>query len=199
MLFQGQEWAASSPFLFFADHKDELARAVRKGRAEFVSQFPSVASPEARKRLDDPCSPATFARCKLDSAERERPGHAEVHALHEDLIRMRRGEAAFLAPTRDRVDGAVLSPEAFVLRYFDAGGDRLLIVNLGRDLHLFPAPEPLLAPPAGMRWRVSWSSEDPRYGGGGTPEAETDDGWRIPGHAALVLSPEPEPPAADQS
>ena len=198
MLFQGQEWAASAPFLFFADHKDELARAVRKGRAGFVSQFPSVASPAARERLDDPCSIETFRRCKLDVAECDRPGHAEVLALHRDLIRLRR-EPAFRLERRDAVDGAALGAEAFVLRFFHEGGERLLLVNLGRDLHLHPAPEPLLAPPAGMRWRVHWSSEDPRYGGGGTAEPETDDGWRIPGHAAVVLSPEPEAPARHQS
>ncbi len=199
MLFQGQEWAGSSPFLFFADHKEELARAVRKGRTDFVSQFPSVGSPEARARLDDPCAVETFERCRLDAAESERPGHAEVLALHRDLIRLRREDRAIRHPSRERMDGAVLADEAFVLRYYHEDGDRLLIVNLGRHLHLFPSPEPLLGPPEGMRWAVAWSSEDPRYGGAGTPAAETDDGWRIPGHAALVLSPEPEPPARHQS
>jgi maltooligosyltrehalose trehalohydrolase len=199
MLFQGQEWAASAPFLFFADHKDALARAVRQGRAEFVSQFPSVGSAEARARLDDPCAVRTFERCKLDVGESARPGHAEVLALHRDLIGLRREEPALRTPGRERIDGAVLADEAFVLRYFHDGGDRLLLVNLGRDLHLYPAPEPLLAPPEGMRWGVLWSSEDVRYGGGGTPPAETDDGWHVPGHAAIVLAPEPEPPARHQS
>ena len=71
----------------------------------------------------------------------------------------------------------------------DDGDDRLLLVNLGRDLHLDPAPEPLLAPPEGRRWSVLWSSEDPRYGGGGTVPPETEDNWRIPGEAAVVLVP----------
>lgn len=66
-------------------------------------------------------------------------------------------------------------------------GDRLLILNLGTDLRL--APEPLLAPPQGMRWAVLWSSEDPCYGGNGTPPLETDEHWYIPGHAAVVLTP----------
>ena len=79
------------------------------------------------------------------------------------------------------MDGAVLAPEAFVLRFFgDGGDDRLLLVNLGRDLHLDPAPEPLLAPPANRLWDVLWSSEDPRYGGGGTAPPDTEDNWRIP-------------------
>ena len=55
-----------------------------------------------------------------------------------------------------------------VLRFF--GGDhddRLLLVNLGRDVVMTVAPEPLLAPPPDRAWRVLWSSEDPRYGGSG--------------------------------
>src|SRR4029077_20671251 len=46
MLFQGQEFSASSPFLFSADHGDPLAEAVANGRREFLSQFPSLVSPE---------------------------------------------------------------------------------------------------------------------------------------------------------
>jgi maltooligosyltrehalose trehalohydrolase len=92
----------------------------------------------------------------------------------------------------------VLGPESFVLRYFvDAGedeGDRLLVVNLGRELHLEPVCEPLLAAPPGARWETLWSSEDPRYGGGGTGPIDTERGWRVPGHAAVALFPPLEGP-----
>lgn len=88
------------------------------------------------------------------------------------------------------VDGAVLGPDAFVLRFFaEDGHDRLLVVNLGHDLHFDPAPEPLLAPPEEMHWETLWSSEDPCYGGTGTPPLESEDNWRIPGEAAVLLLP----------
>ena len=88
-------------------------------------------------------------RSKLDLAERQR--HAGMYALHRDLLRLRREEPVFRAQRRGGMDGAVLAPEAFVLRFFGTHhDDRLLVVNLGRDLHLNPAPEPLLAPPAGQ-------------------------------------------------
>ena len=98
------------------------------------------------------------------------------------------------------VDGAVLSDRAFVLRWFSVdpraphagergSGDRLLVVNLGSDLHLDPAPEPLLAPSCGTTWEIRWSSEDPTYGGMGTAPLDTDENWRIPGQAAFVLAP----------
>jgi maltooligosyltrehalose trehalohydrolase len=84
----------------------------------------------------------------------------------------------------------VLASEAFLLRFMCDEGDRLLVVNLGRDLVLGSIADPLAASPSGGHWRVLWSSEDPRYGGDGTPEVDGADGWRIPGHSAVVLVPE---------
>jgi maltooligosyltrehalose trehalohydrolase len=191
MLFQGQEFSASAPFLFFADHKPELAGAVRKGRSEFLAQFPSLATAAVQEALADPGDPATFERCRLDHAERER--HPEAHALHRDLLRLRREDPVLRAQGAGGIDGAVLSSGAFVLRWFgDQGDDRLLVVNFGRALHLDPAPEPLLAPPAGAAWRILWSSEDPRYGGSGTPVVESEDNWGVPGEAAVLLAPRPD-------
>ncbi|HEX9941616.1 MAG TPA: malto-oligosyltrehalose trehalohydrolase [Thermoanaerobaculia bacterium] len=191
MLFQGQEFCASSPFLYFADHKPELAEAVRKGRLEFLSQFPSLALPEIQAGVPDPESPETFERCKLDLAERER--HAPGYALHRDLLRLRREDPVFRAQGAGGFDGAVLGPEAFVLRFFDEdAGDRLLLVNLGVDLELEPAPEPLLAPRTGRRWEMLWSSEDPRYGGTGAPSPEDEEGcWCLTGQAAVVMGMAP--------
>ncbi len=129
MLFQGQEFAASSPFLYFADHEPELAKRVRAGRAP-VPRASSRASrgAEAQAAVPDPARPATFERCKLDFAERER--HAAAYALHRDLLRLRREDPVFRAQRRSGVDGAVLGPEAFVLRFFGEraeAGDRLLL------------------------------------------------------------------------
>ncbi len=188
LLFQGQEHAASSPFLYFADHQGELGRQVRDGRAGFVSQFPSVAA--HRDALPDPTDETTFRRSKLDLRERDLPGHAEVVRLHRDLLRLRREDPALRAPRRGGLQGAVLGPEAFALRYTgDAHGDRLLVVNLGRDLDLPGAAEPLLAPPEGARWARLWSSEDPAYGGAGAPAHDDATGWRLTGHAAALYGP----------
>ena len=157
---------------------------MREGRVDFLSQFRSFARPEMKACVPDPGSPATFERCKLDFSERD--SHREMYQLHKDLIRLRREDHAF----EGELDGAVLAGEAFVIRFSnESGNDRLLLVNLGLDLHLAPAPEPLLAPPEGMRWLLLWSSEDPRYGGCGTFPPESEEGWRIPGQAAVVMRP----------
>ena len=198
MLLQGQEFGASAPFLYFADHKPELARAVTSGRREFLAQFPSIATPQVQERLADPSDPQTFVLCKLDWGERERNG--PIYRLHQDLIRLRREDPVLSRCGVGRpVEGAVLGPESFLLRYLDMaeGRDRLLLVNFGADLHLDPAPEPLLAAPEGLRWTVLWSSEDLDYGGGGTVPPEQPEHWHLSGHAALLLvASEPSEPAS---
>ena len=195
MLFQGQEFGASTPFYYFADQAPELGRKVRQGRIEFLRQFRTLASPEMQECFTDPGNPSTFQRSKLDFLDRER--NAGTYQMHKDLLRLRREDPVLRAPRAGTVDGAVLGPDAFLLRWFGGErGDRLLLVNLGVDLHPNPAPEPLLAPPFGARWRIAWSSEHPRYGGCGTAQPDTpEENWRIPGHAALLLAPEsPESP-----
>jgi maltooligosyltrehalose trehalohydrolase len=191
MLFQGQEFGATTPFLFFCDHRAEISRLVRAGRAKFLAQFRSLSLPEMQPVFADPGNPHTFEMAKLDFSERDK--NAEIYQLHKDLIALRRGDPVFSNPQHRSTDGAVLSPSAFVLRYFsERHGHRLLVVNLGMDIHLSPSPEPLLAPLSGKPWRVIWSSEDPRYCGLGTFPPDSDDNWRIPGNAAVALSSEAE-------
>ncbi|MGA8830486.1 MAG: malto-oligosyltrehalose trehalohydrolase [Desulfomonilaceae bacterium] len=188
MIFQGEEFAASSPFHYFADHEKRLARKVHQGRIEFLQQFYCLDAPDMKHLLPDPSDPALFRQAKLDMSERRR--HAGIYALHRDLIKLRREDPVFRAQRYRGLDGAVLGPEAFVLRFFgENGDDRLVVVNFGLDLHLDPAPEPLLAPPESMRWKIIWSSENPKYGGSGTPQVDTPGNWRMRGHAAVVLGP----------
>jgi maltooligosyltrehalose trehalohydrolase len=193
MLFQGQEFASSAPFLYFADHKPELNESIEKGREEFLSQFPSVRDSEALAALPPPTDETTFQRCKIDFREREL--HAETYALHRDLLRLRRSDPVIRCAGEVRPEGAVLDSGAFVLRYLGGGdGDRLLIVNLGSDLDLVPLAEPLLAPPAESRWVVQWSSAAVRYGGEGTPPLRPHSQLHIPGETAVLLRSLPGSP-----
>jgi maltooligosyltrehalose trehalohydrolase len=187
MLFQGQEFSASTPFLYFADFDDALNEAVQSGRAEFLRQFPSIVDPEIQARLAPPGRRETFERCILDFAERR--SHADAYALHEDLLRLRRDEPVFSAAPFGGIDGAVLSDAAFALRYFtpDHRDDRVLVVNLGAELVKGSFAEPLLAPPPDRDWEPGWSSERPAYGGAGTPDIFPDGCWRIPAECALWL------------
>jgi maltooligosyltrehalose trehalohydrolase len=185
LIFQGQEFASSSPFLYFCDLEDGLMEKVRAGRMDFLRQFRSIAGLGPDRLPPDPAEPATFHKCKLDGPERL--ANRAAYSLHRDLLRIRRQDGVI----REQVgglDGAVIGPEAFALRFFGAHEDRLLMVNLGADLSLVPCPEPLLAPEAGKSWTIMWSSEHPEYGGAGvTPFDEAEPS--LPGHSALLLAP----------
>jgi maltooligosyltrehalose trehalohydrolase len=198
MFFQGQEFASSADFLYFADHAPEHRRMVAEGRIGFLSQFPSINTNEMRGAIPEPSDRDTFERCALDFQERVR--HAPVYDLHRDLLRLRREDAVFSAQRSDLVDCASHGPDALIVRYFgDESGDRLLLVNFGRDLSIAPAPQPLIAAPPGQVWQLLFSSEAARYGGRGTPPLEREEGWHVPGEAAMVLKSVPagSPPVLD--
>ena len=186
LLFQGQEFGSSSPFVFFTDVGDsDMREAIRKGRFEFLAQFPSLANEETQKNLPTPSDPDVFARCKLDFAERET--HRDVYDLYVDLLKLRREDIRFREQLPGGIDGAVLGSEAFVLRYFAGKNqDRLLVVNFGGKQSLVPA-EPLLAPPLGLEWETLWTSESPRYGGPGAAPVVTQEQWFLPAEAAVAL------------
>lgn len=188
MIFQGQEFGATTPFLYFAHLTESLSEPVRRGRGTFMKQFQTIASARMIRRLPQPSARETFERSKLDFSERE--ANPQIGRLFRDLIRLRRADPNFSRQERGGADGAVLGPSCFVLRFFDSlGDDRLLVVNLGQAFPLEVAPEPLLAPPPAGRWKTLWSSEAPKYGGPGEVALETKTGWTIPAEAAVVLQP----------
>jgi len=182
MLWQGQEFAASTPFLFFADHGGAVGEGAQKGRREFLNQFPSLIG----AKLDDPVAEETFRRSVIDWRDRERNSH--WLALHRDLLRLRRedpvlrqqGSAGVLASSDQNLAVVRLQAE-------DAADDRLLVVNLGPDAPP-PISMPLLAPPDRSGWRLVWSSEDAAYGGGGSPADPFSEGWRFPGNSTLLFA-----------
>jgi maltooligosyltrehalose trehalohydrolase len=189
LLFQGEEFGASSPFMFFADIGDASVRdAIRKGRAEWLAPFLSLTEEEALTTLPAPDDPEVFARCKLDFSEREK--NRQLYDLHIDLLKLRREDSRFRQQMSGRIDGAVLGTTSFVLRYFSKeDDDRLLLVNFGERQVVHPASEPLLAPPAGYRWEMLWMSESPRYGGTGATAVASEEQWFLPAEAAVALRP----------
>jgi maltooligosyltrehalose trehalohydrolase len=89
MLFMGEEFAASTPFLFFCDFEGELADAVRQGRRAEFQRFAAFTDEAARARIPDPNAQATFARSKLRWSERETSPHRERLALVQNLLALR--------------------------------------------------------------------------------------------------------------
>src|SRR5207244_3793539 len=88
LLFQGQEYGASTPFLYFADHQKQLAAQVEEGRGKFLDQFPSIAHSHTEFAMGTPHDRTTFEKCKLNHEERRTNAH--ISALHRDLLKLRR-------------------------------------------------------------------------------------------------------------
>jgi maltooligosyltrehalose trehalohydrolase len=93
MLFQGEEWAASSPFQFFTNHNPELGKLVSAGRRKEFAAFGWNPAD-----IPDPQSPATFQRSKLNWDERSQPLHAAMLDWYRRLIALRRSTPGLTDP-----------------------------------------------------------------------------------------------------
>jgi maltooligosyltrehalose trehalohydrolase len=134
LIFQGEEWAASSPFQYFADHDDkEMARQVSEGRRREFAAFGWDAS-----QVPDPEKKETFERSKLKWDERAQGEHAEMLAWYRELIRLRRAtlELNCGEPGQTRV---LCSEEGKWLE-MRRGAIRVLC-NLSGESRMFPMAE----------------------------------------------------------
>ncbi len=125
MLFMGEEWGASTPWQFFTSHPEpELAEATARGRK---AEFARMGWDESL--VPDPNDPATFARSKLDWAEREIGDHARLLDLYRRLARLRRDRPELIDSRHDR-RGATAA-EAIGGRVYELErGDARVLVNL---------------------------------------------------------------------
>jgi maltooligosyltrehalose trehalohydrolase len=148
LLFMGQEWAATTPFLYFTDHEPGLGRRVTEGRLREFARFRAFADPETSGRIPDPQARTTFEASRLRWEEVGREPHAAVLRLHRALLALRRAE---VVPRRRRVE-ARAEGAAVVLSYGD----------LQAAVQLEGAGEVSLAG-AGAGIRVLLSTEDPAF------------------------------------
>ena len=124
MLFQGEEWAATAPFLYFTDIDDEeVGAAVREGRrAEFA------AFGWAPEDVPNPQDPETWNRSRLDWSERDHPEHARILEWHRHLIGLRAEHPSL----RDgRVPNTVVRHEAGSMVLVVERSELSVVVNLG--------------------------------------------------------------------
>lgn len=130
LLFMGQEWCASTPFQFFTDLEPGLGVLVTEGRRREFKDFPEFATEDARERIPDPQSPATFERSHLDWTERERPGHAQALALYADLLRLRNTHRALAGSEATSMEVNALDDATVVMRREEDGETFLVVVRL---------------------------------------------------------------------
>jgi len=173
LLFMGQEWNASTPFIYFTDHNAELGRLVTEGRRKEFAGFKRFAGSE----VPDPQAVETFTRSKLDWSEAERPEHAGVRALYRELLRLRATDPSLRERRRDHFDARPLGKDAVVLERRGPSGALHVILNVRGSLeHRLPAGAEL----------VLWS-EAPRFGGPSQEEPLRSGVLRLEGPAAAVV------------
>jgi maltooligosyltrehalose trehalohydrolase len=159
LLFMGQEWAASTRFLFFTHHHAELGTLVTQGRREEFSRFEAFADPVMRAQIPDPQALSTFADSHLRWAEIANAPHAGILELYRTLLKLRRTEPALLG-CGDLEVTAFDSASLGVLRR--RGDEALLLVLCAEapgwiDLHSW-APARTFP-----TWEIVLSTEDGRF------------------------------------
>src|SRR5690606_11527303 len=89
LLFMGQEWDSSQPFLFFCDFGPDLADRVVAGRREEFSRFPEFRDPQTRERIPNPMDVQTFDSSKLDCNQLDQPEYRRWFGIHRELLALR--------------------------------------------------------------------------------------------------------------
>ena len=160
LLFQGQEWAAGTPFCYFTDHNEELGRLVTAGRREEFKYFRAFADPAARDAIPDPQSLATFEQSKLNWDELGREPHAGVLRLHQALVRLRRTDPALRRNDRTGFTIGGAGANTVLMRYDGRRGAELLVVAYfgtgSRTVPIGPADGP-------AAWEPVLTTEDPAF------------------------------------
>ncbi|WP_053239645.1 malto-oligosyltrehalose trehalohydrolase [Pleomorphomonas koreensis] len=145
MLFQGEEWAAGTPFPFFSDLSPAFVAAVRDGRIAAFDVDPAI--------LLDPFDPATFAAARLDWREPRQSRHARVLDWHRAILRVRRREVVPLLPGI-REAGAWRVDDG-VVRVVWQGADKDLMLTLNLSCQPAPLPAPLPGKAIWQQGRIS--------------------------------------------
>src|SRR5581483_3288914 len=120
MLFMGQEWGATTPFLFFTDHNPELGKLIVEGRREEFRNFAAFNAPEMLEKIPDPQLVRTFEASRLMWDEIGRERHSQQLALYQECLTFRAREAAFRPNDRESWSAETLGMNVGALRY-DAG------------------------------------------------------------------------------
>jgi maltooligosyltrehalose trehalohydrolase len=156
LLFMGQEYGETAPFLFFTSFSDEeLVEAVRKGRREEFAAY------YAEEDFPDPQAESTFLKCKLDWVKASTSPYDKLLHLYRALLALRRRHAS-LSNCRKDLATVVFSEEAkwMVMERSDISGDAaLLICNFSEDVQSIPVN------PVGRAWKLALSTADPSFGG----------------------------------
>jgi maltooligosyltrehalose trehalohydrolase len=155
LLFMGEEYGETAPFLYFVDHSDpDLVRAVREGRKEEFAAF------GWREEPPDPQSEETFARCRLVQCQHESSRHKTLHAFYGELIRLRKSVPALANLSKKDVEVTAFEAEGVIV--VRRGGEVVIFYNFAEEARQVPLP--------GEAWRKVLDSAEERWEGAGSGE-----------------------------
>jgi len=169
LLFMGQEWGATTPFLYFTDHQPELGRLVVEGRRRDLQKYRIFEEQLASPHFPSPQAPDTYEQSKLRWEETGSEGHGACLRLYRELLRLRRKHAAFRP--RDRANTRVeeLASGVLGIRAQGDGEDWLLLCDLRGRHHGNLRDEPFCALDLPRHWQAVLSSNAAEFGGPETP------------------------------
>ncbi|MDP9151318.1 MAG: malto-oligosyltrehalose trehalohydrolase [Myxococcota bacterium] len=133
LLFMGQEWAATTPFLFFTDHDQDLGLKISKGRREEFRHFRAFQDDASRSSIPDPQAEETFLRSKLDWSEPARRERTELLELYRTMLTLRREDPVLQVATRSSLECSALGDQLLRVRRSVADDRRTLVVNFGEE------------------------------------------------------------------
>ena len=190
LIFMGQEFAASQPFLYFTDHEPGLGKLVTEGRRREFSRFSAFSDPNRRDQIPDPQAETTFRLSKLNLQERVR--HGGAYRLYRDLLALRRRDPVFCRQDRENLRAAALAPNVLAIHRWHEQEHRLILANVGGAMAVAVEGEELLRDlPEDSRVLV-WSSATPDYGTAPTAPPlglRARDTLRLPAASVLILGP----------
>ena len=164
MLFMGQEFAASTPFLYFTDHPEELGKLVTQGRRQEFAGFDIFDDPALRESIPDPQAESTFLLSKLRLDERER--NAGILGLYRRLLHLRQTDPVLRQNDRMKSRASAVTAEVVAVHRWWGTEQRLLLANFGPEAEL-GMDAPAFRPFHNRPWKVLLSTSDEAFGGSG--------------------------------
>lgn len=186
LLFMGQEFVASTPFLFFTDHSAELGRRVAQGRRQEFAAYAAFADPAAAACLPDPQARETFRRSKLPLDELDRSPGQEMQCLYRELLWLRRTDSVLRQQDRHSMRAHAVTPDLLTVAWHQREAYRLLLANFGAPAVIRSAD--LVKEQAVPGWHVLLETSEPRFGGHGAGSMVQAEAIHVPARTAVFVA-----------
>lgn len=165
LLFMGQEFAATTPFLYFTDHEPELGQMVTQGRRKEFAGFGVFSDAKLRDSIPDPQLESSFTGSKLKY--RDRRINAGIYRLYRALIALRRTDPVLVHNDRTHVRAEALTAQVIVIHRWWGAEQRLILANFGAATQIKVSDAPFLARLPVQGWRIVLNTASRSHDGSG--------------------------------